>query len=70
MNREILFRGKRIDNDEWVYGLLVYMCEILYIVDSEIYNILDNDFENLAHAVKTETIGQYTGLTDKNGKKI
>ena len=70
MNREILFRGKRIDNDEWVYGLLVYMCEILYIVDSEIYNILDNDFENLAHAVKSETIGQYTGLTDKNGKKI
>lgn len=70
MNREILFRGKRIDNDEWVYGLLVYMCEILYIVDSEIYNILDNDFENLAHAVKPETIGQYTGLTDKNGKKI
>lgn len=70
MNREILFRGKRIDNDEWVYGLLVYMCEILYIVDSEIYNILDNDFENLAHAVKPKTIGQYTGLTDKNGKKI
>ena len=60
--REILFRGKRTDNGEW-------------ITDSETY-IRDGDGiwlsdENLnVVTVIPETVGQYTGLTDKNGVKI
>lgn len=61
--REILFRGKRTDNGEWVYGLLGR-----YNADYENANIID-EFECLV-PVKTETVGQYTGLTDKNSKRI
>ena len=61
--REILFRGKRVDNGEWVEGLLAR-----YNPKFPSANILD-EFEILT-PVKTKTIGQYTGLKDKNGKKI
>ena len=63
MNREILFRGKRTDNGEWVEGLVAR-----YNPKFDCANIVDG-FESLV-PVKTETVGQYTGLTDKNGKKI
>ena len=63
MNREILFRGKRTDNGEWVEGLVAR-----YNPKFDCANIVD-DFESLV-PVKTETVGQYTGLTNKNGKKI
>lgn len=63
--REILFRGKRTDNGEWIYGLPHYILddEIEFIcVTGKIY---PNCFK-----VIPETVGQYTGLTDKNGTKI
>lgn len=61
--REILFRGNRKDNGEWVYGN---------------YAVTDNNekqhfiFQNKAFEfeVVPETVGQYTGITDDNGKKI
>lgn len=61
--REILFRGERIDNGEWVTGLLGR-----YNPNMECANLV-YEFELLV-PVKTETVGQYTGLTDKNGTKI
>jgi len=70
--REILFRGKRLDNGEWVYGNLNYgTIEIKSIKDS--YYISDFDVTPLDkkfYFVIPKTVGQYTGLTDKNGKKI
>ena len=60
--REILFRGKRLDNDDWVYGLL---CR----VGDTYANIVEKGTEVMC-TVFTNTIGQFTGLTDKNGRKI
>lgn len=61
--REILFRGKRIDNGEWIDGYLFRLSEEL-----NPFIMIKNRSES--HEVFPETIGQYTGLTDKNGKKI
>ena len=73
MNREILFRGKRVDNGEWVYGNLLYEnMSDRYYIDLSI-NIREDDYCKLyVYAVEVipETIGQYTGLTDNTGKKI
>lgn len=61
--REILFRGKRIDNGEWVYGNYAFTD-----VNGKKYFIFQN--KPLEHEAIPKTISQYTGLTDKNGKKI
>lgn len=63
--REILFRGKRKDNGEWVYGHF-YESKGNGKNVHRIYN--GNIFRH--DTVCPETVGQYTGLTDKNGKKI
>ena len=66
--REILFRGKRTDNYEWIEGSL---CTTIPS-DEDFYTISYFDFEGyyIEEKVIPETVGQYTGLTDKNGKRI
>ena len=61
MSREIKFRGKRLDNGEWIYGYLVGASDSLgekrYITKGPVYQ---------ATEVDPETVGQFTGLKDKN----
>lgn len=67
MNRTIKFRGKRLDNGEWVYGDLEYN-RAKNIARIHTY---DEDGEYLIqHSVDPATVGQFTGLLNKNGKEI
>ena len=65
--RTIIFRGKRKDNGEWIYGNFVRGCvdDFAYIVEFGNKELCRNYVE-----VVPETVGQYTGLTDNNGKRI
>ena len=61
MNREIKFRGKCLDNGEWVYGDLLHLLDGVYI---------SNDNRNNMAQIDPDTVGMNTGLKDKNGKDI
>lgn len=67
MKREILFRGKRVDTGEWVEGSLIGNDVIVgKIVEFE----EDYFCTEFWYKVDTETVGQFTGMTDKKGKKL
>jgi uncharacterized phage protein (TIGR01671 family) len=78
--REFLFKGKRIDNDEWCEGTLILTTAVEqkpYIVDSCCHpyrKVNEEGYEDFdwlnAYEVIPETIGRYTWLTDKNGDRI
>ena len=82
--REILFRAKRIDNGEWVEGYYIYhikrtICPIGDSVkpEDEQHVIMQDGFSDwnmprntVVFDIDPETVCQYTGLTDKNGKRI
>lgn len=65
--REILYRGKRKDNGEWVYG---YYCKCGWTGKEKDVIIPSHASALYGIDVIPETVGQYTGLTDKSGKKI
>lgn len=82
--REILFRGKRIDNGEWAYSQTVFShLDNFYIPTQNLKCTVMRNLDTVGNIseirckdgkcffkVHPETVGQYTGLTDKNGKKI
>lgn len=71
--REILFRGKRTDNGEWVYG---YVAETTVSgasgskIATVIYKKPRKPYDDDWWEIDPSTVGQYTGLTDKYGVKI
>ncbi len=71
--REILFRGKQIDNEDWVLGYLWVGNNSCYIIPHSLginYHEKENRLIAFAKEVAPETVCEYTGLTDKNGMKI
>lgn len=66
MSREILFRGKRVDNGEWVEGFYV----VVDFPNSK--HFILKGYGNMwdTYDIDPKTVSQYTGLTDKNGVKI
>ena len=71
--REILFRGKRKDNGEWIYGDLLQDKDLEeYLIEYFDYYTDENGLQrdDCQYLIIPETVGQYTGLTDKNGTKI
>ena len=72
--RDILFKAKRLDNGEWIEGYYIKCDERHFICampecDTSKY-MLDGYWLGTFYEVLSESICQYTGLTDKNGKKI
>ena len=73
--REILFRGKRIDNGEWVEGAFLNDRDGAFYICPVVSDISYGDRGNRRrigswYKVDPSTVGQYTGLTDKNGNRI
>ena len=75
--REILFRGKRTDTGEWVEGDLIQLFDGRRLIVNNKFGACIDDKGNFINTespfvceVVPETVGQYTGLTDKNGKRI
>ena len=70
MNREILFKAKRKDNGEWVEGKYAYITNPLTEDGKPIKHLICNGTNIFNDLIDPDTLCQYTGLTDKNGKKI
>lgn len=68
MDREVLFRGKRESDGKWLYGL--YSDDYVHDTDFPCIMPLRTEKDDGDWAVLRETVGQYTGLNDKNGNKI
>ena len=66
MNRRIIFRGKDLNTNEWVFGDLHLLCDKPHIHTEQ----SPFPYAGKRSFVDTDTIGQFTGLNDKNGKDI
>lgn len=74
MNREIKFRGKRLDNGCWMHGDLMQHNDGYVLIGERNEHWTDDGWSNSDYSrvrcVDDETVGQFTGLKDKNGVEI
>lgn len=70
MSREILFKAKRKDNGEWVEGQYVYITNPLTEDGKPIKHLICNGTNIFNDLIDPDTLCQYTGLNDKNGRRI
>lgn len=74
--REVIFRGKRLHDNKWIYGNFISDCEgNPHIIEPRFFcedghHLQYEDNTDTPVFIIPETVGQYTGLTDKNGTKI
>lgn len=71
--REIKFRGKSLETNKWIYGYLIKSIDDRYFIGDKLYvNKVINTAIQTFNAVEVdpETVGQFTGLHDKNDKEI
>lgn len=66
--RTIKFKGKSVDSSEWIEGYLYKECDNTYIIEDRQKDSMLN--RNEAVLIDPDTVCQFTGLTDKNGKNI
>lgn len=66
--RTIKFKGKSVDSSEWIEGYLYKECDNTYIIEDRQKDSMLN--RNEAVLIDPDTVCQFTGLTDKNGKEI
>lgn len=64
LRRAIKFRGKSVDTHEWVYGDFCEPCNVVFEVGPEGDEFWDD------HSVDEKTVGQFTGLFDKDGNEV
>lgn len=70
MKREILFRGKRVDNGKWVFGFIVINNDGKHYIKDTDYNVNNGKIDLIPEEVVPETVGQFTGRIDLDGNKI
>ena len=74
--REVIFRGKRLHDNKWIYGNFVSDCEgNPHIIEPRFFcedghHLQYEDNTDTPVFIIPETVGQFTGLTDKNGRKV
>lgn len=68
--REILFRGKRVDNGEWVYGYYVCIAGTSHYIYTGKLDLCGKNVGYEQYEVIPETVGQFTGFKDINGERI